>query len=154
MASEILYVKNMVCNRCIQVVKEELLRLGIEVQDVQLGEVRLTQPVSVDKMNEIREVFTLRGFEILEDSTSKLIEQIKTAIIDLVHNPEIVINQNVSLYLEKLIGKRPFERKTTYEAFTEREEEEKEEAENASDLSENGKAKPEEEEEKAADATT
>ena len=105
MASEILYVKNMVCNRCIQVVKEELSQLGVEAQDVQLGEVRLTQPVSVDKMNEIREVFTLRGFEILEDSTSKLIEQIKTAIIDLVHNPEIVSNQNVSDYLEGLIGK-------------------------------------------------
>lgn len=105
MASEILYVKNMVCNRCIQVVKEELSLLGIEVQDIQLGEVRLAQPISAHKLNEVREVFAKRGFEILEDSNSKLIEQIKTAIIDLVHNPEIVINQNVSDYLEELIGK-------------------------------------------------
>ena len=105
MASEILYVKNMVCNRCIQVVKEELLRLGIEVQDVQLGEVRLTQPVSVYKLDQVREVFADRGFEILEDSSSKLIEQIKTAIIDLVHNPEVIVNQNVSDYLEDRVGK-------------------------------------------------
>ena len=105
MASEILYVKNMVCNRCIQVVKEELSQLGIVAQDVQLGEVRLTKPVSVDKLDEVREVFTHRGFEILEDANSKLIEQIKTSIIDLVHNPEIVSNQNVSDYLEELIGK-------------------------------------------------
>ena len=105
MASEILYVKNMVCNRCIQGVKEELLRLGIEVQDVQLGEVRLTQPVSVYKLDQVREVFADRGFEILEDSSSKLIEQIKTAIIDLVHNPEVIVNQNVSDYLEDRVGK-------------------------------------------------
>ena len=105
MASEILYVKNMVCNRCIQVVKEELSQLGIAAQDVQLGEVRLTEPVSVDKLTEVSEVFAKRGFEILEDSNSKLIEQIKTTIIDLVHNPEVVINQNVSNYLEGLIGK-------------------------------------------------
>ena len=105
MASEILYVKNMVCNRCIQVVKEELSQLGIVAQDVQLGEVRLTKPVSVDKLDEVREVFTHRGFEILEDVNSKLIEQIKTSIIDLVQNPEIVSNQNVSDYLEELIGK-------------------------------------------------
>ena len=105
MASEILYVKNMVCNRCIQVVKEELSQLGIAAQDVQLGEVRLTEPVSVDKLTKVSEVFAKRGFEILEDSNSKLIEQIKTTIIDLVHNPEVVINQNVSNYLEGLIGK-------------------------------------------------
>lgn len=103
--SEVLYVKNMVCNRCIQVVKEELSLLGIEVQDIQLGEVRLAQPISAHKLNEVREVFAKRGFEILEDSNSKQIEQIKTAIIDLVHNPEIVINQNVSNYLEGLISK-------------------------------------------------
>lgn len=105
MTSEILYVKNMVCNRCIQVIKEELARLDLEVRDVQLGEVRLTQPISVDKLDDVREVFANRGFEILEDSNSKLIEQIKTAIIDLVHNPEIVSNQNVSYYLEERIGR-------------------------------------------------
>lgn len=105
MASEILYVKNMVCNRCIQVVKEELSQLGIAAQDVQLGEVRLTEPVSVDKLTKVSEVFAKRGFEILEDSNSKLIEQIKTTIIDLVHNPEVVINQNVSNYLEDQVGR-------------------------------------------------
>ncbi len=53
--------------------------------------------------------------------------------------------------LEKLIGKRPFERKTTYEAFTEREEETEESK--SDELPENGKANPEEEE-KAVDPAT
>lgn len=105
MVSEMLYVKNMVCNRCIQVVKEELNRLGIEVVDIQLGEVKLAQKVSLLQLDEIREVLMDRGFELLEDSNSKLIEQIKTAIIDLIHNLDIASNQNVSNYLEKKIGK-------------------------------------------------
>ena len=33
-----LQIKNMVCPRCIRVVREELLKLGVTVYDVQLGE--------------------------------------------------------------------------------------------------------------------
>ena len=95
----------MVCNRCIQVVREELNRLGIEVVDIQLGEVKLSQKVNLLQLDQIREVLMDREFELLEDSNSKIIEQIKTAIIDLIHNPEVVSKQNVSHYLEKKIGK-------------------------------------------------
>ncbi|WP_420575405.1 AraC family transcriptional regulator [Ekhidna sp.] len=105
MTPETLYIKNMVCNRCIQVVREELNRLGIEVVDIQLGEVKLSQKVNLLQLDQIREVIMDRGFELLEDSNSKIIEQIKTSIIDLIHNPEVVSNQNVSHYLEKKIGK-------------------------------------------------
>ncbi|MEC5165540.1 hypothetical protein RCH18_001271 [Flavobacterium sp. PL11] len=34
-----LYIKNMVCNRCILVVKWKLEQLGFELLDVKLGEV-------------------------------------------------------------------------------------------------------------------
>ncbi|MEQ8626950.1 AraC family transcriptional regulator [Ekhidna sp.] len=105
MTPETLYIKNMVCNRCIQVVREELNRLGIEVVDIQLGEVKLSQKVNLLQLDQIREVLMDREFELLEDSNSKIIEQIKTAIIDLIHNPEVVSKQNVSHYLEKKIGK-------------------------------------------------
>ena len=98
--------------------------------------------------------------EMIDSEVKKLIDEAYKRTIDLLTDKrqeletlakellekEILFQSD----LEKLIGKRPFERKTTYEAFTEREEE----AESASDLSENGKAKAEEEEEKAADATT
>ena len=79
----------MVCNRCIQVVREELNRLGIEVVDIQLGEVKLSQKVNLLQLDQIHEVIMDRGFELLEDSNSKIIEQIKTSIIDLIHNPEV-----------------------------------------------------------------
>ena len=34
-----LYIKNMVCPRCIKVVREELTKLGLDVRSVTLGEV-------------------------------------------------------------------------------------------------------------------
>ena len=105
MASETLYIKNMVCNRCIQVVGEELERLGVDVADIQLGEVKLAQKVSEEQLLLLREVLSHREFKLLEDNNSKLIEQIKTAAINLVHNPEVKINLNVSDYLEQRIGK-------------------------------------------------
>jgi len=105
MASETLYIKNMVCNRCIQVVGEELERLGVDVADIQLGEVKLARKVSDEQLLLLREVLSHREFKLLEDNNSKLIEQIKTAAIDLVHNPEVKINLNVSDYLEQRIGK-------------------------------------------------
>jgi len=105
MASETLYIKNMVCNRCIQVVGEELERLGVDVVDIQLGEVKLAQKVSEEQLLLLREVLSHREFKLLEDNNSKLIEQIKTAAINLVHNPEVKINLNVSDYLEQRIGK-------------------------------------------------
>jgi hypothetical protein len=41
-----LFVKNMVCNRCILVVKLEVAQLGFELQEVKLGEVQFKKQLS------------------------------------------------------------------------------------------------------------
>ena len=38
-----LFIKNMVCPRCIKVVREELEKLGIEIKSIILGEVETKQ---------------------------------------------------------------------------------------------------------------
>ena len=38
-----IFVKNMVCNRCIMVVQDELEKLGLAVDQVTLGEVHFNQ---------------------------------------------------------------------------------------------------------------
>ena len=48
MASKTLYIKNMVCNRCIQAVEEELINKGIDVVDIRLGEVKLAREIAPD----------------------------------------------------------------------------------------------------------
>lgn len=94
-----LHVKNMVCNRCILVVKSELEKLGQEVLSIELGEVVLKNEISVNDKKDIAKQLETFGFEILNDSSSKTIEKIKTILIDLVQNKNNNINVTLSDYL-------------------------------------------------------
>ncbi|WP_445458520.1 helix-turn-helix domain-containing protein [Flavobacterium sp. HNIBRBA15423] len=94
-----LHVKNMVCNRCILVVKSELEKLGQEILSIELGEVVLKNEISVNDKKDIAKQLETFGFEILNDSSSKTIEKIKTILIDLVQNKNNNINVTMSDYL-------------------------------------------------------
>ncbi len=46
--TKILYIKNMVCDRCRQVVQEELEQLGINAKNIQLGSVEVDTEENLD----------------------------------------------------------------------------------------------------------
>jgi AraC-like DNA-binding protein len=81
-----LFIKNMVCDRCIMVVRAELERIGLHPESVALGTADLreesltaaTEAALASRLNEI-------GFEVLKDRKTQLVEAIKTTVIDLVH---------------------------------------------------------------------
>ncbi|MBD8389876.1 AraC family transcriptional regulator [Dysgonomonas sp. BGC7] len=103
METEKLYIKNMVCDRCKMVVKSELEKLGITVLNVDLGEVILSSPLSDLQKTQIQKALAPIGFEVIDDKKSRLIEQIKTLIIELVHYNNNDLKINLSDYLsEKL----------------------------------------------------
>ena len=95
----------MVCDRCKRVVREELGKLGYAVLQVGLGEAEIsTTGESVDLV-QIREVMLANGFELLDDRKTKLIEQVKLAIIELVHRgEEAELHMNTSDYIAEKIG--------------------------------------------------
>ena len=99
------YIKNMVCQRCIEAVGEELTSLGIEFLDIKLGAVTLKQALSIQEKKALKDALTLRGFELLEDKTQQLIEMIKATVISHLHLKPQLISTNYSTYLEKEIGK-------------------------------------------------
>ncbi|MBA4056671.1 MAG: AraC family transcriptional regulator [Marivirga sp.] len=99
-----LYVKNMVCHRCIIVVQQELEKLGIKSNSIQLGEVELAESPNTEQLNKIRGALSRVGFELIDDRKSKLIEQIKNLIIDVVHHQK-KLKTNLSDYLAEQIGK-------------------------------------------------
>ncbi len=76
-----LNVKNMVCNRCIKVVREELEKLNYKVKDISLGEV-LLESESNFNLDTIKQVLEDNGFELIDDKNSRLIEKIKLSIIN------------------------------------------------------------------------
>lgn len=80
-----LHIKNMVCNRCIKVVKDELAKLGIEVESIVLGQVNVTSPLNDANLSEVRDMLDNNGFELIDDKKSRLIDRIKTLIIEKIH---------------------------------------------------------------------
>ncbi len=100
-----IYVKNMVCPRCIKVVREEFTKLGFNVRSVKLGEVEVENELNEQDYQNIDKVLVENGFELIDDKKSRIIDKIKTNIIELVHyhkdKPEHI---NLSDYLVEKIG--------------------------------------------------
>lgn len=100
-----LYIKNMVCNRCIRVVREELQKLGLRIHRVDLGEVTLSDKKNFD-LKKVQSVLELNGFELIEDKRVRIIEQIKLAILNLVQLDYSVepLKMNSSEYIAGELG--------------------------------------------------
>lgn len=98
-----LYVKNMVCNRCIMVMKNELETAGIRFSAVELGEITLVEKPSEKQLQQWKERIQQLGFESIDDKKSRIAEKIKNHIVSLVHHSTESIKVNLSVYLsEKL----------------------------------------------------
>lgn len=102
MNSTMLHIKNMVCNRCIKVVKEEFAKLKLNIVDIELGKVIVSTQLSNDKIEEVRKVLDENGFELIDDKKSQLINRIKNLIIEQIHYSDSNFEtQNTSDYLAK-----------------------------------------------------
>ncbi len=98
-----LFIKNMVCNRCIMVVQNEMDKLGLDVKNMTLGEVILEKELTQDKRIALESALIPLGFEVIDDKKSRIIEQIKNVIIDVVHYQDNDVKTNLSDILsEKL----------------------------------------------------
>ena len=105
MMATTLHIKNMVCNRCIRVVNEELTNLGFNVKSVELGEAVIEDQPDEEKMKEIAETLKENGFELIDDRKGQLIDHIKTVIIELIHyRREKEEHINFSDYISKEAG--------------------------------------------------
>jgi AraC-like DNA-binding protein len=98
-----LYIKNMVCSRCIMVVKSELIKFGLHPTCVELGQASITEELEGPEKNKLNKVLMSLGFELMDDKRSRIIEKIKNAIVELVHYSEDQLKTNFSKYIsEKL----------------------------------------------------
>ena len=79
-----LHIKNMVCDRCKRVVREELERIGLKVERVSLGEAEVIQPIEPVGRERISEVLEASGFALLEDRRTRMVERVKAEIIQAV----------------------------------------------------------------------
>ncbi len=97
-----LYIRNMVCNRCIMVIDDEFEKLGLNIKSISLGEVKVEEKLDQEMTNRVRDILDENGFELIEDRKMRTIEQIKLLIIDLIRDEEKIAGRiNISDYLSE-----------------------------------------------------
>jgi AraC-like DNA-binding protein len=99
-----IYIKNMVCNRCIMVVKNELDKLSIPSIYIALGEVVLTNDLTENEKLNLNIHLKTFGFELIDDKKSRVIEQIKSYIIEIIQQNNGELKSNLSDYLSNKLN--------------------------------------------------
>lgn len=99
------YIKNMVCNRCIMAVENVFKQSGHTPEKVELGEVELNEHIPDAEMKPIGEDLQKLGFEVIDDAKSRIIERIKNIIIRQVHHSEGNMKVNYSTLIESELHK-------------------------------------------------
>lgn len=98
-------IKNMVCDRCIKVVRQKMEEQNLPVQHIELGKVLFQKPVHLDK-EKVSTILKEEGFELIDDATSQLISRIKVSVINHIHHHTTGETfHNLTDFLEKEIGK-------------------------------------------------
>lgn len=91
-----IFIKNMVCDRCIMVVQNELEKLGLDAKNIKLGEVILSKEITSLEKENLSKTLEPLGFEVIDDKKGRIIEKIKNIIIDLIHHQDSDVKTNLS----------------------------------------------------------
>jgi hypothetical protein len=83
-----LYVKNMVCDRCKLAMKAELEKLRFHPLTIKLGEITLREEPTPSDIAIIAEAINPLGFELIDNKQKRIIEKIKSTVINTIHGPE------------------------------------------------------------------
>lgn len=95
----------MVCPRCLTSVKGVFSEMEIGFDDIRLGEVVLTMPIGEAQKQELAQKLKTLGFELLDDKDHKIINTIKTFLVEFVHYDKHHSNKNLSVALSEHLNK-------------------------------------------------
>lgn len=86
MAQNILFVKNMICGRCLLAVESILQGLSIPFNKVTIGEIHLNEAVTESQLVSLRTMLAGIGLELIDNKMSGLVEKIKQLVIKKARN--------------------------------------------------------------------
>lgn len=98
-----IFIKNMVCSRCIAAVDSIFNNMGIDVSQISLGEVETKNHLSDNTLRNLDLKLKSIGFEIVQDATQKLIEKIKTLVIQKVSEEDLPEDFVLSQFLSSAL---------------------------------------------------
>ncbi len=101
-----IFIKNMVCNRCILVVGQIFKSAGIEDVNVQLGKVEVGHDIPNNVFQQIEANLNEVGFETMSSQAMQLVEQIKNLTVNFVYSNQTDERKvNFSTFLSSKMNK-------------------------------------------------
>lgn len=100
------YIKGMVCDRCISTVKSELESIGLQLDDINLGEVTFSAGTYISDHRFIEAQLKPFGFSLLEDKRNKLVSDVKRLVRDVYNgNFDFPVRFRFSVYISEKLNK-------------------------------------------------
>lgn len=100
-----IFIKNMVCGRCISAVQAIFNESGIPLKSIMLGEAETESEVSEKEMQLLEQQLEDTGFERIKDSARQQTEKIKNLIIAQISGLDIAENFLLSEFLSSSFHK-------------------------------------------------
>jgi AraC-like DNA-binding protein len=100
----ILKIKNMASSRCKTFVQKEMKKLGVYNITVELGEVELSEHLPEEKLRLLDIALRSAGLELLVNKKTHIVENIKTAIHDLVYHTDDIPKPNYSDFISQKVN--------------------------------------------------
>lgn len=80
-----IHIKNLICHCCIRVLRGEFEAAGISVDEISPGKATISFDAQELTNDDIRKILVDLGMDLIETRESQLVEQIKLAVIELIH---------------------------------------------------------------------
>lgn len=101
MCEQSIFIKNMVCDRCVLVVRRVVNDLGLDAENINMGIIKLVKALTYEQTCELERKLSALGFELIKDKRSLLVEEIKIRIIEYVNQSMVHGNIKLSQYLNE-----------------------------------------------------
>lgn len=98
---KIVYIKNMVCHRCVLVLDQILTSLQFPNYSTELGKVIFEEVPSSEDLENLGKELKKVGFELLTAKEDAIIERVKTSLIKKVNDLSNTMDLNLSDFLQK-----------------------------------------------------
>lgn len=96
-----IYIKNMACLHCQELVKTELEKLGLHKTVINQGEVKISHELSPFKKAELDKALKRSGFELMDPRKVMLVKRIRGIVDEMLHYSEEQMRQVLPGYLSR-----------------------------------------------------
>jgi AraC-like DNA-binding protein len=99
-----IYIRNMVCARCVASVKIALASCGLATDEVTLGQAIIPGEMTSRQYAQLKTSLLNGGLELIEDRKAVLIEQIKNTIVEMIYTDQDGSRDKFSVCLSRKLG--------------------------------------------------